>query len=510
MAGSRSGLILINPEYAVKMRVVGDHQVIEIDPDAIVQMYGGTFEEFKRDGFRPDMAVWTVGGGKGILRPPEAGERIDSGDPIPSGIGLGAIGNNTTTNNANQRAPGSSVLGPTPDYSPRVVGQNQAHLDREYPNSAAAKAAIKASGTPYQVKIDGEIQNEATGQTIFMHSREDGTVFVGNAVDHPLFQDEGQGIGSMNQNAGRAPAFAPGNNTPTRSPAPSGPGTATAPRTTGATQTTMSPSHPSGVTQPANSAGNAAVGATTNARGAAGGGSGATGPMQIIDNDPNDPNSPSNPNNVAAASGNPAGAGGTNQPTGNITHSPGSGTNQTTDATGKVPGGGSSTTVVNPSGSNSNQAVKNDNSNSPDGKRFIKGVEFPVFGPTVGFTSEGQPIDAQGRTTGPKPKPPGGFTSIQHEAVWMAPKGVPVVEGDSNSGTDLYDGWGHKITNTQYTKLDPVYASVDALFGEADQQGYKQGLVVQMRDGTARTKMGFSPADHYAEQEDGSVVRTGD
>lgn len=123
---------------------------------------------------------------------------------------------------------------------------------------------------------------------------------------------------------------------------------------------------------------------------------------------------------------------------------------------------------------------------------------FFVHGPTVGVNQYGQGIDAEGRTTGPAPKP-------IYESEIATRFRVKIVTID---GVD-YDGWGNVVAAGTDTiaALDPVYADEGYLWAAIAEQQYKVAVTLTRPDGTTSSSPGFSPADHYVEQPDGRVER---
>lgn len=121
-------------------------------------------------------------------------------------------------------------------------------------------------------------------------------------------------------------------------------------------------------------------------------------------------------------------------------------------------------------------------------------------GPAVAFNAAGQPVDAQGRAAGPKPKP--AYESTEAE---MFRLGLMHWPGDDN----VYDAWGNLVSGNLPTfQPDPMYPSEDALFKAVIAADYNVAVVLTRRDGSQHSTPGFGPPDLYAEQPDGSVVRT--
>ena len=125
------------------------------------------------------------------------------------------------------------------------------------------------------------------------------------------------------------------------------------------------------------------------------------------------------------------------------------------------------------------------------------GMYFP-HGPAVGVNSEGQPIDAKGRTAGPKPAP-----AQESEIAYMIRVGGKHFPGDDFS----YDAWGNRLGGEPDVTLEPVYSDESALFMAALNKGYNKAIVLTRADGSQRTAPGFGPPDQYRSQPDGSVVK---
>src|SRR5512141_644895 len=128
-----------------------------------------------------------------------------------------------------------------------------------------------------------------------------------------------------------------------------------------------------------------------------------------------------------------------------------------------------------------------------------KGRYF-VHGPAVGFNAEGQPIDAQGRTAGPKPKQPG---ESETGTIFR----VGVVRGPNDPDTP-YDAWGNRLEQLSTFHPAPVYPNEMALFDALIANNYNVAVHLTRADGTYRVYPGLSPADQWVEQPDKTVVKT--
>ena len=127
------------------------------------------------------------------------------------------------------------------------------------------------------------------------------------------------------------------------------------------------------------------------------------------------------------------------------------------------------------------------------GKRFFE-HGAPVPG---SFNDVGQPLDAEGRTCGPIPKP-----AYESEIGNTLRTKFVVIDGQR------YDAWGNKITpdgstTPQVESLFPVYGSVADLLAAAKDANYQIGIDVN----GSQVWPGFGPDDAYVSQPDGSVVR---